>query len=43
VWTCRNSRKYLITRRMAGHDPEKFDGMFLAMCQRSEKGIDEVE
>ena len=27
---------------MAGHDPEKFDGMFLAMCQRCEKGIDEV-
>lgn len=27
---------------MAGHDPEKFDGMFLAMCQRSEKGIEEV-
>ncbi|XP_056015634.1 nuclear migration protein nudC-like isoform X2 [Ostrea edulis] len=27
---------------MAGHDPEKFDGMFLAMCQRSEKGIDEL-
>lgn len=30
------------TLKMAGHDPEKFDGMFLAMCQRSEKGIDEV-
>ncbi|XP_022289031.2 nuclear migration protein nudC-like [Crassostrea virginica] len=27
---------------MAGHDPEKFDGMFLAMCQRCEKGIDEL-
>ncbi|XP_062619820.1 nuclear migration protein nudC-like [Saccostrea cucullata] len=27
---------------MAGHDSEKFDGMFLAMCQRSEKGIDEL-